>query len=285
MARPLRIEYPGAVYHVTARGNDRAPTFEDDADQVAFLVLLEEVVERFKWLCHAYVLMGNHYHLLVETIEGNLSVGMRHVNGVYTQRFNRRHHRVGHLFQGRFKSILVERQAYLLELCRYVVLNPVRAGMVENPEDYEWSSYRATAGITRGARFVCSDWILSQFSSDASQARRLYMNFVKSGIDGARVRDDLKSRRILGGEKFLEAMEPALREKRFVKEIPRCERLASRPSLKDLFEGSFGKEERNVLIRRAHLDYSYSFTDIAKHIGLHYATVSRIARGKGWVSS
>ena len=131
MARPLRIEYPG-----TARGNARMPIFEDDADRAGFLDLVEAATTRFNWRCYAYCLMDNHYHLLVETIDGNLAVAMRHINGVYTQQFNRTHHRVGHLFQGRFKSVLVDQNSYLLELCRYIVLNPVRAGMVELPEGF-----------------------------------------------------------------------------------------------------------------------------------------------------
>src|SRR5450759_1095392 len=126
MACPLRIESPGAIYHVTARGNAREAIFRDDADRDLFLAALGEVVTRFGWLFHAYCLMDNHYHLLIETSQGNLSPGMRQLNGVYTQRVNRRHARVGHVFQGRFKAILVERDSYLLELARYIVLNPVR---------------------------------------------------------------------------------------------------------------------------------------------------------------
>ena len=146
MARPLRLEFPGALYHLTSRGNARLPICEDGKDREAFLATLSAAVERFNWICHAYCLMGNHYHLMVETPDGNVSAGMRHLNGVYTQRFNRRHGRVGHVFQGRFKAIVVERESYLLELCRYVVLNPVRAAMVKRVERYPWSSYRATAG-------------------------------------------------------------------------------------------------------------------------------------------
>ena len=131
MARPLRLEFPGAIYHVTARGNARNEIFIDDEDRRLFLDCLGEVVARFGWRCHAYCLMDNHYHLLIETPEGNLSRGMRQLNGVYTQRFNRRHGRVGHVFQGRFKAIVVDRDGYLLELCRYVVLNSMRAGVIK----------------------------------------------------------------------------------------------------------------------------------------------------------
>jgi REP element-mobilizing transposase RayT len=148
VSRPLRIEYPGAVYHVTARGNAREAIFNDDSDRKTFLGVLGKIIERYNWLCHAYCLMGNHYHLLIETPDGNLSRGMRQLNGIYTQTFNRRHRRVGHVLQGRFKAILVEKDSYLLELCRYIVLNPVRANRVKHPKHYAWSSYRATAGVS-----------------------------------------------------------------------------------------------------------------------------------------
>ncbi len=147
MAHPLRLEFPGALYHVTARGNARQAIVLDDRDRALFLVCLGETVARLDWICHAYCLMDNHYHLLIETPEGHVSRGMRQLNGVFTQRMNRRHGRVGHLFQGRFKAILVERESYLLELCRYIVLNPIRAGMVTQLERYPWSSYPATRGF------------------------------------------------------------------------------------------------------------------------------------------
>lgn len=134
MTRPLRIEYPGAVYHVTSRGDARRPIFRTEEDRVLFLEVLASIVSRVHWLCHAYCLMDNHYHLVLETPEGNLSRGMRHLNGVYTQRFNRRYGKPGHVFQGRYKAIVVERESYLLELCRYVVLNPVRAKAAATPQ-------------------------------------------------------------------------------------------------------------------------------------------------------
>jgi REP element-mobilizing transposase RayT len=141
MARPLRIEYPGALYHVTSRGDRQEAIVEDDPDRTAFLNVLGEVISRFRWRCHAYCLMGNHYHLMIETPEGNLTKGMRQLNGVFTQWSNRRHKRSGHLFQGRYKAILVDRDSYFLELARYIVLNPVRAAMVTHPSRWQWSSY------------------------------------------------------------------------------------------------------------------------------------------------
>jgi REP element-mobilizing transposase RayT len=149
MARPLRLEFAGALYHVTARGNERRCIFlaNLDDDRSRFLEILGQTCDRFRWICHAFCLMTNHCHLLVETPDANLSVGMRQLNGVYTQHVNRGRERVGHLFQGRFKGILAEKDGYLLEIARYVVLNPVRANIVGGPEDWPWSSYRATAGL------------------------------------------------------------------------------------------------------------------------------------------
>lgn len=282
MARPLRIEYSGAVYHVTARGNARMAIFLDDADRRRFLALFEEVVARFKWDCHAYCLMEDHYHLLVETSTGNLSAGMRQINGVFTQYFNRRHERVGHLFQGRFKAILVERESYLLALCRHVVLNPVRTHVADRPEDYTWSSYRATAGMAETPRLLTTAWVLNQFGHDQAKAQQQYRDFVAEGLAGRPIWEDLKSQCVLGSPEFLAEIRPALRGKVPVREIPRFQRMLFRPSLTELLapERYSGKEERNSLMKRASLEYGYSFSEIGNYVGLHYATVSRIVRGK-----
>ena len=136
MARPLRIQYDGALYHVASRGNERRIIFKDDSDRTAFLDILLKVNKRYNWLCHSYCLMDNHYHAIIETLDGNLSEGMRQLNGIYTQAFNRRHKRVGHVFQGRYKSILIQKESHLLEVCRYVVLNPVRAAKNDRGQTY-----------------------------------------------------------------------------------------------------------------------------------------------------
>ena len=174
MSRPLRIEYAEALYHLTGRGNARAPIFFHGNDRLLFLSLVGDIAHRHQWLCHAYCLMDNHYHLLIETRQPNLSKGMRQLGGIYTQKFNKEHGRAGHLFQGRYKAIIVERESYLLELCRYIVLNPVRAKMVEHPEEYQWSSYNATAGRCEQPPYLHSDWILAQFGEDISQARQRF---------------------------------------------------------------------------------------------------------------
>jgi len=171
MARPLRIEFPGALYHITSRGDGREDIYLDNNDRNNFLAVLDQVYERQNWRCHAYCLMTNHYHLLIETPEGNLSHGMRQLNGVYTQRFNRNHRRVGHVFQGRYKAILVEKESHLLELSRYIVLNPIRARMVHAAQDWVWSSYRSTAGLVACPSWLYVDWLLSAFSKRKSSAK------------------------------------------------------------------------------------------------------------------
>jgi REP element-mobilizing transposase RayT len=174
VSRPLRLEFSGALYHITARGNRQEDIFEDDGDREKFLSILEEVCERFNCICHAYCLMSNHYHLIIETPDANLSKGMRQLNGVYTQSFNRAHNRVGHVFQGRYKAINVEKDSYLLELSRYIVLNPVRAKMARTARDWRWSSYRAMIGQVNKPEFLETDWVLSAFAKRKSKAIAAY---------------------------------------------------------------------------------------------------------------
>lgn len=282
MARPLRLEFPGAIYHVTSRGNAREAIFLDDADRHLFLDVLGEAVARFGWLCRAYCLMDNHYHLLLETPDPNLSRGMRQVNGVYTQRFNRRHGRVGHVYQGRFTAILVDRDGYLLELARYVVLNPVRAGMVKDPARYPWSSYRASVGTAPSPSWLSTDWILGQFAKTRVVARRRYAVFVADGKRLPSPWSALKGQVLLGSEAFVERMRPLLEDKGELKEVPRRQRLAHRPDLKALFPKGVraDKPARDKAIRRAHIRYGYTLAAIARAAGIHYSTVSKIIKGE-----
>lgn len=203
MARPLRLEFAGALYHLTARGNARAEIYRDDEDRQLFLELLSKEIAQQGWRCYAYCLMSNHYHILIETPEGNLVSGMRRLNGVYTQAFNRRHRRVGHVFQGRYKAIVVDRDSYGLELCRYIVLNPVRAKMVKRPQDWRWSSYRATAGFASAADWLDVAWVLGQFGH---RARTAYRRFVSEGIGQASPWEHLRGQIWLGGEEFRKRM-------------------------------------------------------------------------------
>ena len=169
------------MYHVIARGNDRQRVFLDEADFASYLETLTACVDRFGWYCHAYCLMSNHYHLVLETPRPNLPLGMRQLNGLHAQRFNRRHDRCGHLFQSRYRSILVERETYLLALCRYVVVNPVRASICSDVEEWPWSSYAATAGLAQPPPFLSTDWLLSQFAPRRRLAERSYREYVAEG--------------------------------------------------------------------------------------------------------
>lgn len=278
MARPLRIEFPGAIYHVTSRGNAQAPIFLDDIDRNTFLSVLGLTMRRFNVICHGYCLMTNHFHLLLETPDANLSKAMRQFNSGYTQAFNRRHGRVGHVLQGRFKSIVVDRDAYLLELCRYIVLNPVRAGMVKEPGKYPWSSYRATAGLGKKPDFLAVDWILEQFGTDRVQARKEYRLFVKAGLDSESPWNDLKGQCLLGDDPFLEKLFPLLKDKSAFKEIPRIQRFADRPALEEILQGTEGRAQRDAAILKACHVYGYTQAHVAAATGLHYSTVSKIIR-------
>ncbi len=282
MARPLRIEYSGAVYHVTSRGNARKKIFKDDIDKDNFLGTLSIVVTRFNWLCHAYCLMDNHYHLLIETPEANLSRGMRQLNGVYTQSYNRRHKKTGHIFQGRYKAILVEKESYLLELSRYVVLNPVRAKIVEKPEEWKWSSYSATVGIKKTPHYLTVDWILGQFGSIRRKAEKQYEEFVLSGIKEESPWNNLKGQILLGEEGFTEKFKNLLAQKEEIKEIPRVQRYATRPTIADVFKGKIlDKQTRNKQMYKAHIKHGYTLKEIADYLGVHYTTVSKAIKNKG----
>lgn len=274
MARPMRIEYEGAFYHVTSRGNAGQDIFVNEEDRKMFLKTLSETVERYRWIVHAYCLMGSHYHLLVETPHANLSEGMRQLNGVYTQRFNRRHGRAGHLFQGRYKAFLVEKEGYLLQLSRYIVLNPVRVGIVASPERWAWSSYGATAGLEKGEKFLYTGWILGSFSGSRARAQRLYMSFVREGIGEESPLREAKGGLIVGRRAFIARVRD-LFEKAESEEVVRQQKYAARPSLEEIFEG----EGRDGAICEAIYRWGYKLKEVGEFLGLHYSRVSRIASG------
>ncbi len=277
MARPLRLQFDGAISHVTSRGNARNDIVEDDTDRHAFLECLGKVVHRFHWLCHAYCLMGNHYHLVIETPEANLSQGMRQLNGIYTQRYNRRHRTVGHVFQGRYKAILIQKESHLMEVCRYVVLNPVRAKIVETVDQWKWSSYRGTAGLATGLPWLTVEWVLRQFGQERQHAARHYRRFVREGINSSSIWEGVQAQVLLGTEDFVEKLREHVKGYEAIVEIPRSHRYVSRPQLTKLFEGKRAKTKRDMAIVQAVHRYGYSQREVAEMLGLHYATVSRIA--------
>jgi putative transposase len=270
MSRPLRIEFAGALYHLISRGTAKQRIFLDDRDRVFFLASLERVWARFGWICHAYCLMDNHYHLLVETPRPNLARGMRELNGVHAQAFNRRHSRTGHLFGGRYGSILIEREPHLLEVARYIVLNPLRARLpLERLEHWRWSSYRATAGLEPAPAFLTVEWILSQFGTERSRAERAYRAFVREGA-GETPWERLRADIYLGSDSFLRRRGGADEE---LVEIPRDQRLPLRCSLEELF-----RRDGEAALVRAYREYGFRLREIAVVLGVHYSTVSRRLR-------
>ncbi len=277
MARPIRLEFPDAIYHVTTRGNDEADIFVDDQDRQQFLNVLGEVVSRTGWVVHAYVLMNNHYHLLIETPQANLSRGMRQLNGVYTQRFNSLHGSGGRVFQGRFKAILTERDGYLLDLCRYIVLNPLRLKAVKNISRYRWSSYRATAGEVKPPVWLHTGWILDHFGRSSSVAQRKYAEFVQAGINLPSPLAKVKSQVLLGSAAFVKKMKQRLLSK---VDLKRDKKRVKRPNLNSLFSLKVRNDKvlRNEAIKRAYEEYSYTMAEIADAAQIHFSTVSKVIK-------
>jgi REP element-mobilizing transposase RayT len=275
MARPIRIEFCGALYHVTARGDRRETIFEDNVDRERFLELLGEVASVFNWQCHAYCLMGNHYHLIIGTPDGNLSKGMRQLNGVFTQWSNRRHKRTGHLFQGRFKAILVDADTYLLELTRYVVLNPVRAGMVKGPDQWPWSSHAAIVGAVDPPEWLETDGLLAQFGTRRSRAVASYQRFVHAGLSAESPCKQLNRQVFLGDDAFVARMQKRATGRSDDLSIPKAKRRPPPPSLAAIAKKF---KDRNEAIRAAWATGEYSYAQIAAHFGLFFTTVGRIVR-------
>jgi putative transposase len=274
MARPLRPEFAGALYHVTSRGNGQEDVYLSDDDRLVWLETLARVCERFNWICHAYCQMGDHYHLLIETPDANLSKGMRQLNGVYTQWFNRTHQRAGPVFQGRFKAILVEKDSYLLELARYVVLNPLRARMVRQLDKWPWSSYRATSGQAAKPGWLTTDFILSQFSARRAQALARYIAFVHEGKGLPGVWDHLQGQIYLGSPAFVEKMQKRIDRRPALNAVSRKQRQGLKRALSDFAR----KHERNEAIALAYLSGQHTLAAIAEHFAVHFTTVSRLVR-------
>jgi len=276
MARPIRIEYAGALYHVTSRGNRRDDIFVDDGDRLIWLDVFAHVCKRFNWRCHAWCLMDNHYHIVIETVEGNLSQGMRHLNGVFTQKINRKHNRVGHVFQGRFKAILVQKERYLLELTRYVVLNPIRAGMVSNLLDWRWSNYLAMIGDVECSDWLEKSWILRHFGRSPKIAVANYKNFIREGIGLPPIWDGLSHQIFLGDDTFVDnevAKIKIIEESVDLSEIPKIKRRAQAKPLSWYKDQSVSRNEGIV---RAYLSGGYLMKQIAECFNVHYSTVSRV---------
>lgn len=274
MARPLRVEFAGGLYHVTSRGDRREDIYLDDGDRYLWLDVLAQTCLRFNWVCYAWCQMTNHYHLVVETVEGNLSEGMRQLNGVFTQAVNRKHRRVGHVFQGRYKAVLVEKDRHLLELSRYVVLNPVRAGMVHDAGDWPWSSYRTMLGRTDRPAWLQTDWLLAQFGGARDAAIARYVDFVRAGVRSPSIWTGLRNQVFLGSEEFVRERQ-AQSGRMDVAEIPRAQR---RPPAIGLDHYRATTDSTSQAMCAAFASGDYTMAEIARYFDVHYSTVSRAVR-------
>ncbi len=280
MARPLRIEFPGAVYHVTSRGDRQERIFIDDDDRRRLLHVVAQGMLRFDAEVLAFCLMGNHYHFVLRTRQANLSRLMRHINGEYTQTFNRRHDLKGHLFQGRFNAILVDSDSYLMELCRYVELNPVRSRLANSVDDWAWSSYRAHIGRQSSPTWLATHDLHSHLLGrealtvkDHEDASRIYEQLVEDGLGvdlwGAHLRRNI----FLGDDRFVANMQLlADRRRSRCPEIPKSHRERS-PSLSDWLSAGHTRDES---VRLAYSDGGMTMSAIAKQAGVSIATVSRL---------
>ena len=287
MARPLRIEYAGALYHVTSRGNERKNVFTSQRDREKFLSYVESAVVRYGAVVHTWCLMSNHYHLLLETPSGNLSKIMRHINGAYTTYFNVKRQRAGHLFQGRYKAILVEADAYALELSRYMHLNPVRAGMVAKPEHYQWSSYRSYIGDSMTPEWLKTDFILGSVGRNASITKNTYRRFVEDLLDkeyDSPLKDTVAST-VLGGEEFIRAVsERHVGQTRAARNLPAVKALARRPSMDAIIMtikaelGDRAKWLRAVSLYGCQKYSGATLKDIGTRFGISDAAVSQASR-------
>ena len=275
MSRPLRLEFPNALYHITSRGDRREDIYEDDVDRVEFLTVFSSVIAQFNWYCYAYCLMDNHYHLLVQTPDSNLSKGMRQLNGVYTQSYNRRHNKTGHLFQGRYKAILVDEDSYLLELSRYIVLNPVKAMMVKRAGDWRWSSYQAMTGETASPDWLSSDYLLLQFSKQRKIAINRYQEFVLAGLKNGPIWGELNNQIYLGDAAFVDKMRAYLATQESDIQIPKVQRRSVPKSL-DYYEKQALSRDEAILA--AYSSGGYSYQELGDYFKLHFTTIGKVIR-------
>ncbi len=283
MSRPLRLEFPGAIYHVTSRGDRRELIYRDDDDRLAHLAVIGQAMDRFEAQVLAFCQMGNHYHLVLHTRRANLSRTMRHINGVYTQQFNRRHGLAGHVFQGRFKAVLVDRDAHLLALCRYVERNPVAAGLVADAADWPWSSYAAHVRTAAAPVWLDTDGLHGHLLGHAVQgerdrataAKRYAALMGQPGDDEASFwADHLRQQMFLGDDEFVQRMlGKATAAQRADAQIPKVQR--KRVVKKALLD--YLQQHRNQpdALAAAYRDGAMTMSAMAKSLGISVPTVSR----------
>lgn len=290
MARPLRIEYHGAFYHVTSRGNERKAVFEKRRDREKFLSYLDSATQRYGAVIHVYCLMENHYHLLIETPLGNLSQIMHHINSAYATYFNIKHDRSGHLFQGRYKAILIEVDNYAKELSRYIHLNPVRAGITENPVAYEWSSCGYYTIERKAPGFLQRQFILSYFDRKPYRAMKRYHRFVNAAGDQDYMNpfSRISNPVILGSDEFIsEIKDRCLKAKAVDRDLPALRQLSSSPEFDqiekavDLALPTKGKLARQVKLYFCHRYSGQKLSEIGKRYDIGLSGVTQASRRIG----
>lgn len=299
MARQLRIQFPGAVYHITCRGNARQVIYSDNRDRTAFLTILKESQQIYGIIIYSYVLMTNHYHLLLETPKGNISDYMRHVNMRYTSYYSRRHKKVGHLFQGRFKGILVDRDAYLTMLSRYIHLNPVRIKSMKSMpykekvqylQGYKWSSLSGYIDKREKQEFIDYSLVLEEYGGDNEGGREAYANMIAVDISGEmEVKERIVGQSIIGREEFIEkVLERYLKRDSDIRERPSLRELnglKAREEIIRVIEEDLGKSldeirmikgiERSILMELLYREGGLNNVEIGRLLGVDYSTVSQ----------
>ena len=290
MARPLRIIYPGAFYHITSRGNEKKQIFKSLADREKFLFYLESATRRYDAIIHVYCLMDNHYHLLLETPSGNLSQIMRHINGAYTTYFNNKRQRAGHLLQGRFKAILVDMDEYSKELSRYIHLNPIRAKIVDKLQDYRWSSYLDYIGDRNPPAWLQRDFILGYFGNRPRIAQKNYREFINARL-GKKYKSPLNEvigSTVLGSADFVKEIKKRFIEgKKANRDLPALRALSTKPTIEDItkeVKSAFNQQPdqvKNVSLYLCHRHTASSLKQIGRHFNIGESAVSQASRRMG----
>ena len=259
------------------RGNRKAPIFNEDDDRRRFLKILADALRFYDAACDALCLMPNHYHIVLETPRGNVARVMRHVNGVFAQRMNRKYSLTGHLFEGRYRSPLIQRDTYLKRATRYIVRNPVRATLVADPADYSWSSYRATAGLEEPPPWLSLEWLNWAYKTDSrDEAQRRYAEFVKHPPE--RKSPCPSTALAVGSERFKQRIAARIAELRSDRLLPRRPGSADRPALAELFGVSDDVPTRDRLIHVARIEHGYPLAEIAEFLNVHPSTVSKACK-------
>lgn len=270
MNRPLRLQFPGAFYHVTSRGDRKGAIYRDNTDRMIWMAILADICGLHNFVIHSFCQMTNHYHLVVETVEGNLARGMQQLNGIYSQYFNRRHQLVGHVFQGRYKAILIQQHTYLLEVARYVVLNPVRAGLVNTPDDWPWSSYPYYLDSYSAPLWLDVAATLKTFSADRTLAIEAYRRFVMAGVGESSPLLNTRHQLILGNDAFDAGAQN--RSTVSFRAVPKLQRRALTMSLADYQQQAGSRDEA---MSNAYHSTAYTMEQIGTFFNVSAKTVSR----------